>query len=40
MPYEAIKNGTPPPIPYDQILRVSKWMDDIFTQTASKGAGQ
>lgn len=38
--YEAIENGTPPPIPYDQILRVSKWMDDIFTQTASKGAGQ
>lgn len=36
--YEAIHAGTAPPIPYADILRVSKWMDDIFAQTANVGA--
>ncbi len=38
--YEAIHNGTPPPIPYADILRVSKWMDDIFAQTSGKEASK
>jgi predicted dehydrogenase len=38
--YEAIHNGTPPPIPYKDILRVSKWMDDIFAQTSGKEASR
>jgi predicted dehydrogenase len=38
--YKAILDGTPPPIPYKDILRVSKWMDDIFAQTSGKEAGK
>jgi hypothetical protein len=30
--YECIEQNTPPPIPYDEILRVSAMMDRIFEQ--------
>ena len=30
--YESIVNASPPPIPYDDILRVSAWLDEIFRQ--------
>jgi predicted dehydrogenase len=33
--YESIREGTPVPIPYDQILRTSRIMDAIFAQTRS-----
>ncbi len=30
--YESIRSDSPPPIPYDQILRVALWMDEIANQ--------
>jgi predicted dehydrogenase len=31
--YRSILDDTPPPIDYDEILRVSRWMDTVFAQT-------
>jgi predicted dehydrogenase len=33
--YSSIVNGSAPPIPYDQILRTSRIMDEIFSQLSS-----
>ncbi len=30
--YESIERGSPPPIPYADILRVAAWLDEIFRQ--------
>ena len=30
--YETVRSGGPPPIPYDQVIRVSEVMDEIFAQ--------
>lgn len=30
--YQSIENNGPPPIPYNDILRVSAWLDEIFRQ--------
>ena len=30
--YESIANKTAPPIPYDDILRLSGWLDEIWRQ--------
>ena len=44
--YKSIQDGTPPPIPYKDILLISKWMDEIFLQVdrsiaaAGKGAAR
>jgi predicted dehydrogenase len=36
--YESIVNKTAPPIPYDDILRVSAWLDEIFRQVPQGGS--
>jgi predicted dehydrogenase len=35
--YQSIERDSPPPIPYGEILRVSKIMDEIFAQLNSSG---
>jgi hypothetical protein len=30
--YEAIRHGGEPPIAYSEILRITRWMDEIFRQ--------
>jgi hypothetical protein len=30
--YDCVRSGGPPPIPYDQVVRVSEVMDEIFQQ--------
>jgi len=38
--YRSIIDGTPVPIPYDQILRTSRIMDAIFEQISSRGTAR
>lgn len=35
--YDAVENDAPPPIAYRDILRISRWMDEIFRQIATRG---
>lgn len=38
--YESIRNDSPPPIPYSDILRIAAWLDEIFRQVPQgPGAG-
>jgi predicted dehydrogenase len=37
--YSSISDGTPPPIPYQEILRTSRIMDDIFSHVQSSRGG-
>ena len=38
--YQSIRNDTPPPIPYREILLTSRIMDDIFRQLAVRPAAE
>ncbi|MEZ4298588.1 MAG: Gfo/Idh/MocA family oxidoreductase [Polyangiaceae bacterium] len=36
--YESIQNDSPPPIAYNDILRLSSWLDEIFRQAPQGGS--